>query len=155
MGDAGTILHYDGSAWSAIPSGTTVPLVAVWMNSATDGWAVGPWNGLPPTCFDQCFPTTPVYLHYDGHSWNSFAPIEPSGSMSSAPLALWFQTPTNGWVVGNAPGAWCCSLNQFNGSQLTLPSFSIALTPIRGMYGTADGNVYFVGAKGMLDRYEP
>jgi hypothetical protein len=151
VGDAGTILHYDGSAWSAIPSGVTAPLVAVWMNSATDGWAVGPWNGVPPTCFDQCFPTTPVYLHYDGHTWNSFAG-------TGAPLALWFQTPTNGWVVGDIPGpGGFGTLYQFNGSQLTYAGFvaGIIQRPIRGVYGTADGNVYFVGANGMLDRYEP
>jgi len=150
VGDAGTMLHYDGTAWSAIPGGVTVPLVAVWMNSATDGWAVGPSNGVQPPCYEWgCNPTTPVYLHYDGHTWNSFAG-------SGAPLALWFQTPTNGWAVGNEPGTGvCCSLFQFNGSQLTMPSFNITQVPVRGVYGTGDGNVYFVGAQGMLDRYKP
>ena len=51
VGDAGTILHWDGQAWSNIPSSTNSHLYGIAMVSATQGWAVGndgvilEWNG--------------------------------------------------------------------------------------------------------------
>jgi hypothetical protein len=41
VGNSGTILHYDGSTWSAMTSGTTSFLSGVWGSSATDVFAVG------------------------------------------------------------------------------------------------------------------
>ena len=35
VGNGGTILHYDGSAWSAMTSGTTFALNGVWGSSGT------------------------------------------------------------------------------------------------------------------------
>jgi hypothetical protein len=142
VGDGGTIVHYNGSAWSPTPSGVTVPLVAVWMNNPTDGWAVGPYNGIPPTCqFGECNPTTPVYLHWDGTMWSSV-------NAPGAPLALWFQSPTNGWAAGG-------TIYQYNGTTFGLPVFGAIGANLRGVYGTADGNVYFVGDVGSIYRYEP
>jgi hypothetical protein len=41
VGDSGTILHYVGNSWSAMPSGTLSLLTDVWGSSATDVFAVG------------------------------------------------------------------------------------------------------------------
>ena len=41
VGQAGTILHWDGSAWTSVPSGTTNGLLGVWGSGASDVWAVG------------------------------------------------------------------------------------------------------------------
>ena len=41
VGASGTILHWDGSAWSGFPSGTTNVLYGVWGSASTDVWAVG------------------------------------------------------------------------------------------------------------------
>jgi len=41
VGSGGTILHYNGSNWSAMTSGTIQGLNAVWGSSANDIFAVG------------------------------------------------------------------------------------------------------------------
>jgi len=40
VGDGGTILHYNGSAWSTMNGGTAPSLSAAWGNSGSDGSAV-------------------------------------------------------------------------------------------------------------------
>jgi hypothetical protein len=51
VGRFGTILHWDGSAWTSIPSGTPATLYGVWGSGAGDVWAVG-YGG--------------IILHWDG-----------------------------------------------------------------------------------------
>lgn len=60
VGNGGTILHWDGSAWSAIESSTTEDLWGVWGASPSDIWAVG-GSGFPEA--------TATLLHYDGAAW--------------------------------------------------------------------------------------
>lgn len=51
VGDAGTVLHYNGTAWSLVSSGVAADLYAVWASGASDVFAVGEkgtvihWNG--------------------------------------------------------------------------------------------------------------
>lgn len=54
VGNAGTLVHFDGTAWTAVASGVTADLRGVWGASATDVFAVG-FGG--------------VILHYDGTRW--------------------------------------------------------------------------------------
>jgi hypothetical protein len=51
-GQPGTILHYDGTAWSAMNSGSTASLHGVWGSASTDVFAVGEGGTI---------------LHYSGH----------------------------------------------------------------------------------------
>ena len=41
VGQAGTILHYDGARWSAMASGTSQWLYGVWGTSSTNVYAAG------------------------------------------------------------------------------------------------------------------
>jgi len=41
VGSSGAILHYDGSAWSAMNSGTEESFNGVWGSSSSDVFAVG------------------------------------------------------------------------------------------------------------------
>ena len=41
LGDAGTILHFDGLEWKVEPNPAPLDLSAVWGSSAVDVWAVG------------------------------------------------------------------------------------------------------------------
>ena len=66
VGDSGTILHYDGSSWSAMSSGTTNYLYGVWGSSGSDVFAVGDAGTI---------------LHYDGSSWSAM-----SSGTTSRPL---------------------------------------------------------------------
>ena len=56
MGDDSTILHYNGTDWSHMNSGTKDWLVGVWGSKGNDVFAVG---------------TVGSILHYDGSSWSS------------------------------------------------------------------------------------
>ncbi len=58
VGFAGTILHYDGSAWSEMSSGTTRRLYGMWGSSGSDVFAVGEAGTI---------------LHYDGSAWSEMS----------------------------------------------------------------------------------
>lgn len=55
VGGAGTLLHFDGTAWRAVNSGTTQDLYALWGTDANDIWAVG---------------DSGTGVHYDGMQWS-------------------------------------------------------------------------------------
>src|SRR5690348_10293964 len=68
VGSGGTILHYDGNAWTAQP-GQAADLQDVWGTSGTDVFAVGAGGAI---------------LHYDGRAWT------PQASGTTRDLfALW------------------------------------------------------------------
>jgi hypothetical protein len=56
VGQSGTILHYDGVAWSAMSSGTGYSLRGVWGSSGADVFAVGEDRTI---------------LRYDGTAWTA------------------------------------------------------------------------------------
>ena len=51
VGQGGSIIHWDGGAWSAVNSPSTSELYGVWGSGPNDVWAVGENH---------------VVLHYDG-----------------------------------------------------------------------------------------
>ena len=77
----GTILHYNGTSWSSVSSGTTQDLYSVWGTSASDVWAVGGGGTI---------------LHYNGTSWSSVS----SGTTLSL-YSVWGSSPSNVWAVGD------------------------------------------------------
>ncbi len=46
VGWEGTMLHYDGTEWSAMTSGTTAHLHALWGMSSSDFYAVGAYGAI-------------------------------------------------------------------------------------------------------------
>jgi hypothetical protein len=40
-GDGGEIIHWDGTRWATVPSGTRYDLLAIWGSSASDVWVCG------------------------------------------------------------------------------------------------------------------
>jgi hypothetical protein len=84
VGAGGTILHWDGAAWSPSPSGTNADLSSVWGSGATDVWAVGVGGTI---------------LHWDGTAWS------PSTSGTSADFAdVWGSSVSDVWVTGGVTG---------------------------------------------------
>ena len=79
-GGGGTILHWNGSVWSAVPSGTTELLFAVWGSASDDVWIVGTGGSI---------------LHWNGASWS---PV-PSGT-TGALGSIWGSGPGDVWAVG-------------------------------------------------------
>jgi hypothetical protein len=75
VGDVGTIIHYDGFAWTSMNSGTTENLQAVW------GFSGVGWNG--------------IILHYDGSSWTEME--SPATEYLSG---LWGDSSSDVFAVG-------------------------------------------------------
>ena len=82
VGNAGTIVHYDGSHWLAVDSSTTVNLRGVAMPAPNDGWAVGDSGKI---------------LHYDGQNWSEYIDF---GSVSLR--SIYMISTVEGWAVGNS-----------------------------------------------------
>ena len=62
VGEGGTILHYDGTSWSSMNSGSANRLIDIWGSSGSDVFAVGVWGTI---------------LHYEGPD---YAYAEPNGN---------------------------------------------------------------------------
>jgi hypothetical protein len=60
VGDGGTILHFDGTNWTRMVSGTTLDIKTIWGTSSQNIWACG---YAPRTAAS-------VLLHYDGNAWS-------------------------------------------------------------------------------------
>lgn len=166
VGAAGTILHYDGSSWSSMTSGTSLSLYAVWGTSGAHVIAVGDQGTI---------------LRYDGSSWSSMA----SGT-TAALNAVWGSAPHNVLAVGangailrydgsswsamasgtskSLYGVWCSSATsafavgdtgiilRYNGSNWSSMA-SPATTWLNGIWGSSDSNVFAVGASGTILYY--
>src|SRR2546425_4492046 len=60
VGEGGTILHWDGTAWSAFASGTGNYLYSVWGSASNDVWGVDDRGTI---------------LHWDGSGWSASSSI--------------------------------------------------------------------------------
>jgi len=70
-------VHWDGSAWTSVPSGTTDFLTGVWGSGANDVWAVGGGGTI---------------VHWDGSAWtsaSSCARNDLTGVWGSGASAVW------------------------------------------------------------------
>jgi len=83
VGDAETIIRWDGSTWFAQTSPTFAGINALYLVSTGDGWAVGR-NG--------------TIFRWNGQSWNHYQTL-PSGVNLNG---LFMRTSTDAWAVGNA-----------------------------------------------------
>jgi photosystem II stability/assembly factor-like uncharacterized protein len=86
VGDGGTILHYNGSSWSTMTSGTTENFNDVWGTASDDVYAVGE-NG--------------TIHHYNGSSWSAMTGVP---ATTSAFTGIWGTSSTDLFVVGTATG---------------------------------------------------
>ncbi len=91
VGDDGTIVRWDGSAWSTVASPTGEFLHSVHMLSPTDGWAVG----LISRTGGWAMGTGGRIIKWDGSSWSIAA--EP---MTSSLYSIYMLSSTDGWAVG-------------------------------------------------------
>ena len=109
------IVHWDGAAWSRVPSPTPAggvgTLSAVAFTAARDGWAVG-------TAGDR-----PLILRWDGAQWHRVAsPTPPGGGILNGVAAA---SATSAWAVGSARGASGLSHDEV-AAALNVPAGTIA-----------------------------
>ena len=130
VGDSGTVLHWNGSAWSRMSSGTTAELHRVWGVSSSNVYATGVGGTL---------------LHYDGSSWSTVS------VPTTEPLERIWGSSASDVYVGGANA----TLLHYNGS-----AWSTITTPINPVYtiftvwGTAANNVYIGGSGGQVYRWD-
>jgi formylglycine-generating enzyme required for sulfatase activity len=85
VGGYGTILHFDGSAWSAMKGETRDELHRVWGASVSDVYTVG----------------GETILHYDGNSWSKLTPNHDRKIRVKGDLAgVWGDASNDLFVVG-------------------------------------------------------
>ena len=77
----GITLHWDGTAWTAVSSGTMYDLIRVWGSGANDVWAVGDVGTI---------------LHWDGSAWTSA-----SSGTTFALFGVWGSGANDVWAVGD------------------------------------------------------
>jgi hypothetical protein len=88
VGVNGTALHWDGSKWTRIETGVTVPLYGVWGNGSKNVWASG---------------ASGVLLQWDGEAWRQHN----SGAAAGEALyALWVSPRGVVWLVSNTGGIY-------------------------------------------------
>ncbi len=87
VGEAGTVIHYDGTAWTTVRTGAPYTLWGIWGASSTDLWAVGG---------DVAHAVPSVLLHYDGADWTEVPEVARENDMF---FKIWGASATDIWVV--------------------------------------------------------
>lgn len=91
VGENGTILHWDGAAWSLQRSGTSAMLSGIHGTGDSDVWAVG-------GAFDATG-VNATTLHWNGSSWSN-VPISARVHLQR----VWAIAPDDVWAVGDLAG---------------------------------------------------
>lgn len=118
VGDVGTIMHYDGSAWQVVDTPTRQDLYAIWGTGPNNIYAVG----------------DDVMLHYDGTAWSSVPlPRRPSGRPYLL-RAIWGSGPNDIWAGGG-------ELLHYDGHQWKIREVPLCYG-IDALWGTGPKNVY-------------
>ena len=125
VGDAGLILHFDGSEWLAVDAGVTESLNDIYFIDANNGYICGDGG---------------TFLTYDGASWTA---SDPSTTDNLSGVA--FADADNGYVVGDdgiimqySTGVWDTVYAYDNGDLITKDFYDIAMI---------DANNYWVCGK--------
>jgi hypothetical protein len=158
-GRTGTILHYDGMGWTAVPSGTEEGLWALWGSAPADLWAVGSggtilhwdgakWSRVPgggTTWLQTVWGTGPKdvwaggmsfdLLHWDGTKWSAV----PSGQTDAGVVRLWGHAPDDYWASPGFPGR----VLHWDGTKWTRATGFIG-NIVRSLWGSGANDVWFM-----------
>ena len=119
VGATGAILHFDGSSWEHVPSGTEVTLDGVSGSGPADIWAAGQGG---------------IVLHYGGTSWREV----PSGTGDDL-WGVWASGPQDAWAVGQSG-----TIIRFDGSGWARQASKTTDNLIH-VHGTGPQDVWVVG----------
>ncbi|MGA6924948.1 MAG: outer membrane protein transport protein, partial [Desulfosarcina sp.] len=166
VGMAGTILHFDGTAWQAMASATTETLNEVSGTSGDDVYAVGDmgtilhydgraWSPMPvPTAetLDAVWVASPEavfaggaqgsLVFFDGQDWSTMA----SGTANHI-NDIWGRSATDAYAVTDADG----EILHYDGRIWSAESIPGA-TILSSLWGLADGTLFVVGNLGGIYR---
>ncbi|MCK4389834.1 MAG: chitobiase/beta-hexosaminidase C-terminal domain-containing protein [Desulfobacterales bacterium] len=137
VGDSGTILHYDGSHWSRMSSGTYAGLNAVWGSSRSDVFAVGGYGTI---------------LHYDGSEWSEMS--NPLTGSETILLGVWGSSGSDVFAVGGyVYGAFSGTILHYDGSEWSEMSTSTT-DWLKAVWGSSGSDVFAVGELGTILHYD-
>jgi hypothetical protein len=129
-GDSGTVLHWNGAAWSKMSTGTREGLRRVWGTSGSNVYVSGEHGTL---------------LHYDGTAWSRVAVPATEG------LERIWGSSANDVYVGGANA----TLLHYDGSQWSRVAIPVDPTyTVFAVWGTSADNVYLAGSGGFVLRWD-
>jgi hypothetical protein len=171
VGDGGTILHWNGSAWSSARSGTLASLLAVW-GTGPDVWAVGHTEGagklvtnlvdadwlagkigLVPklNCVWGSGPSDVwaggdegTMIHFTGASFSSVATASPESIRG-----IWGSGPNDVWAVGESN-----TIQHWDGTAWSLVDQGEIYLRFNGIWGSGPSDVWAVGDLGVVYRWD-
>lgn len=130
-GESGAVLHYDGTTWLQVPTGTTQALLAIFGTSDGEIWAGGT-KGTLLRFRDGKFTTV---------TFPTTADIN----------ALWGTSGRDLWVGGTLS-----TLMHWNGTALSNAQFSTLMRPpttIHALWGSSANDIWLGGTSGALWHY--
>lgn len=159
VGKQGTIMHFDGTAWSLSQDGTGAPLHSVYAADPNDAWLLAAglihrWNGAAwspvnnvgndslgviwGTAANDVWAFGATAFHWDGSSWTSST----IGNYSVS--AVWGTATNDVWATGQSnPDAF--NVIHWDGATWSpVPTDPIPLQ-MRGMWESSSGDVWVVG----------
>lgn len=158
VGSAGTIVHWDGSAWSLIPSGRKDTLFSVWGSSANDVWISS---------------SRSVILHSAGLQGGTASftleepldPDDPTNWMGISATKVWGTSASNVFVAGPAGYAWPPnSLWRrrvgfggdpgadyiWDGASTFCQDYSVACPDVNSVWGTSENDLWVASNDGKI-----
>jgi len=157
VGDNGTILHYEGSTWSPMDSGTVMDLQSVWGSSRSDIYAAG-------TTFSSYEdPIGGVLLHYDGSAWSD-GPTLP-GADAQIYSDVWGTSASDVYITGGAIYGYDWAsfpyvlglIFHYDGASwsIALRWFYIGYFVFAGVWGSSPSDVFAIGNWDNYDLVNP
>ena len=128
VGQDGALLHYDGTSWAEMSSGTTLGLYGVSGSSPSDVHVVG---------------ESGVALHYDGDSWSAL-----SSGTSDMLVDVWCASETEAFAGGDRG-----TILHYDGSGWS-PMTSGTNILLKGIWGSSADSIFVIGDEGTILHYD-
>jgi hypothetical protein len=132
VGDNGTILHFNGKAWTPSPSGTEENLTSVIGTGPASVWVSGEKGAI---------------LHWDGAVWRQV-----SAEADTTLVNLWASGPDDVWGVGVNNGDEGGYMRHWNGTKWEAQGVP-GSSSLWGVGGTGPHDVWMVGNSPKGDGY--
>ena len=132
VGGIGQITHFDGRAWTLVPSGVEPNhLNAVWGSGPSDVWAVG---------------QNQTIIHYDGQTWTSSSPNKGTGESLEG---IWGSSKSDVWAVGGGG-----TILHFDGQSWTRLSRENDHESLFAIWGSGPSDIWTGGSGGTVLHYD-
>ncbi len=140
VGYIGTIIHYNGSTWQKVESGTDIDLVDIWGTGDDDIWIAG---------LDLATGQRSVLLHYDGVSMRKayeYVPPYPGlkpDRLTGIVNSVWTSSKEHLWVSDGSTVFFCPA--NTNGEGMLSWNRTYIIGFLERIRGSASNNIFVVG----------